>query len=309
MSTAKNAESSHDTTASLLAATVKAGGDTSNFTVSLSLDNATPFTNDVEFENSNHSTPHMVGCVTFNDSLPLVSPESTSTMSDSHHREGSITNEFLARVDRELTAMAADEFTPFVRLSVLRDYWTRHKIKDILSATCAELPATISQPLTDDVSQRYLKVFSILVCISKASSIVQFVDEELSDSCLPLRRNRFMANSPESEHKVRSDHQLVIPCTPFKGWTAAAVQSFMSCQWLFTAPFFSLAGTQPRHYNFDDQCVLPFVNVDDHPHSGGFSKVHQVRIHPSHFGLSLSRPSEFRVSCNTHTSPHVIGSD
>lgn len=148
----------------------------------------------------------------------------------------------------------------------------------------------------------FKKIFAILVLCEKPNAIPKFLEEDISDSDLPLLKTTPSGtSSPNIYHLARRGQQDTLKC--FHGWSHTAVWRFEEWQWSTIAPFFHRGGKKyVPHLELQDQVALPFEQDSRFPDKtrtyqrlefeGGFSNVFKVRIHPDHHDLS-----EPGVSC------------
>ena len=83
-----------------------------------------------------------------------------------------------------------------------------------------------------------------------------------------------------------------------ESWDQWLVGQFGQTQWYTQAPIFEF-GDGIKHYELDDNCVLPWI--EDHERrdraaEGGFSSVWRVVIHPAHQRLLGAPNSEVYIS-------------
>lgn len=146
----------------------------------------------------------------------------------------------------------------------------------------------------------YRKIFTLLVVINKLADIKLFIDDDVSDECLPLLRvsrpdseNTFqLGDSPTSTRPVR---QIGL----FADWDAIDVWTFEEWQWTTISPVLKRGSRRNiKHLRLRPEISLPFT--EDCRYSsgsdvieGGFSTVFKVHIHPAnhHFrGPEVSCP-------------------
>lgn len=139
------------------------------------------------------------------------------------------------------------------------------------------------------------RIFAILCLIEKLSHILEFVDEGLYDSDLPLvKQHHDDPNSRDFEFRKRSAKDKPLTC--FSMWTDLSLDLFHEYQWYTQSPYFSRADIAGRaqervlHYPLEDGVVLPFIEDkernkgpgDPEDLTTGFSTVSKVVIHPAH---------------------------
>jgi hypothetical protein len=174
----------------------------------------------------------------------------------------------------------------FVPISKIAQLVTPQSIHDELAIQSSPVPGHIISEYAPLIHKHSSKLFAILVIILKSSSILEFVDENITDDDLPLVR--FYIADPQ---QIRSDRNSFALCgekrkghpiAAMKNWSQRDVKSFSRDQWSFLAPVFS----NGKHYKFDDNTILPFVEDQEGQRgkvrSGGYSQVWGIRIHRDH---------------------------
>lgn len=134
-----------------------------------------------------------------------------------------------------------------------------------------------------------LRLFALLVLLDKASSIIDFVEEGLSDQALPFAKTRVAnAATKASKFELRSKRSKDQQLHSFQGWTEGDVDAFEKLQWHVLSPNFSDISKQ-RESDFldlEDQTVLPYIeswqNKKLDHYKGGNSEVWKVKIHDAH---------------------------
>lgn len=137
------------------------------------------------------------------------------------------------------------------------------------------------------------KLFATLVCINKAACISDFIHENIYDCHLPF----YFTNSHQQDayvyRKAKNGDEARVQCFETMSWSILDCENFQKYQWGFLAPYLEIISNgkrkRPRHYDFDDGQVLPFVedsrkqsSEEPSMFSGGYSDVWRVRIHPAH---------------------------
>ena len=133
------------------------------------------------------------------------------------------------------------------------------------------------------------RVFAILVTIGKGPAILDFVEEHITDSDLPL----CMPKEAGWQFLTPEGLQTRSGCTiqAVTSWDPRDVEDFSRTQWWFLDPIFD---ERAKHYELADDLVLPFI--EDHEgdpaqmKSGGYSSVWGVRIHHAH--QTIYRPTD-----------------
>ncbi|KAF2849504.1 hypothetical protein T440DRAFT_398982, partial [Plenodomus tracheiphilus IPT5] len=142
----------------------------------------------------------------------------------------------------------------------------------------------------------FRKIFALLVLLETASSIVNFLEEDVSDQDLPLKlveqrgKPVFLRKGDRTEAALR--------CFSHEVWSPVKLETFQEYQWLLLAPFFSpVENGIVKHYVLQTQHILPFVAsdaTDDNTADklGGYGKVLMVHIHPDHHNFQDSKHSK-----------------
>jgi hypothetical protein len=129
----------------------------------------------------------------------------------------------------------------------------------------------------EDIARRvcdgYRKIFAILVLLGKGKMVLDFVNNNINDECLPFtldkkaltkqeKRVPFLDNLPFRDEKIFDD-----------------------CQWYMLAPYFAKRknGTVPLHI-LHDRTIFPWTRYGEEIKSG-FSRVRRVEIHQNHHNL------------------------
>ncbi|KAK5653180.1 hypothetical protein OQA88_9078 [Cercophora sp. LCS_1] len=107
------------------------------------------------------------------------------------------------------------------------------------------------------------KILATLVLIGEAPAIVEFVDEGLTDSCLPF------ASLPVKEHGSKRRFKLCrdgesTPIRLFGAWKRREIEAFEKTQWQTLAPFFG----RGEHYELSWKRPFPFQIIEQKPAPG-----------------------------------------
>ncbi|KAK3320496.1 kinase-like domain-containing protein [Cercophora scortea] len=167
----------------------------------------------------------------------------------------------------------------YVPISELSKWWTRCSVEQILWDSLAT--STSGAPGTD-----FRRVFAILFQIGRPLLIVNFVNDNLDDVSLPISP----LIMPGGKWQVQSATSPGVPRVPFHRWPEKYISSFVEKQW-FLAPLRfreTPSGELAPFFDLPDDTILPFTAVD-HFHTGGFSTVFRVQVHPDHHNLSWCR--------------------
>lgn len=134
----------------------------------------------------------------------------------------------------------------------------------------------------------FRKIFTLLVVINKLADIKLFIDDGVSDECLPLSR----VSRPDSENTFQLSHNRTStrPIGPggcFSNWDAIDIWTFEEWQWTTISPILKRGSRRNiKHLIFRDEISLPFTEDSRYSSGseviqGGFSTVFKVHIHPA----------------------------
>lgn len=196
---------------------------------------------------------------------------------------------------------AKDQLSKILTEARVRNELTRHFEDSLSEETIAEYAKTICQGTAsqgeisghDRITKRktFIKVLAILIIIEKTKSIIKLLEEDVSDSDLPLikvsrpnDKKLFDLRVSRQPYKVLRSFQ--------KRWNQLNIRNFDEWQWT-TLPveFVPTEHGEVHHYQLEEQRILPFIkdSREQKPHfsqrtelEGGFASVFQVAIHPQH---------------------------
>ncbi|KAF2825062.1 hypothetical protein CC86DRAFT_353840 [Ophiobolus disseminans] len=130
----------------------------------------------------------------------------------------------------------------------------------------------------------FRKIFAILVLCEAISSILLFLEDEVSDQDLPL-----VEISGVHGLCRRSDKRhIALNCFKQLIWSPIKLMNFQDYQWKMLAPYFSQdEDGVARHYILQADHILPFADIksDDYGTSektGGFGRILMRDIHSDH---------------------------
>ncbi|KIL87932.1 hypothetical protein FAVG1_08814 [Fusarium avenaceum] len=165
-----------------------------------------------------------------------------------------------------------DEKVPYIAPAMLKSYWTKRRVDDILNAQ----KPPISQS-ADIIISQYLRIFSILVYIGEPRKISWFCSNirYMNDIALPLDKNSFPIRCP---------------------WASA----FLETQWMFSPLIFMPDLLYKR--TVPCKTILPVTYERPLTEKcGGHSEVWKVQLHPECCSVSLeNEPVVFKVYEGTH---------
>ncbi|KAF1850768.1 uncharacterized protein K460DRAFT_274684, partial [Cucurbitaria berberidis CBS 394.84] len=160
---------------------------------------------------------------------------------------------------------------------------SHEQIRSYAKVICTELETNEIQRGKAKIKS-FRKIFALLVLVEAASSIVRFLDEDVSDQDLPLT----LVRRQGTDELYRKGNRNKKPLRCFK-LSPVKLENFQEYQWWMLAPYFSPGedGVM-KHYILQDDHILPFVDPDDADEggvvikTGGYGRVLMVRIHPDH---------------------------
>lgn len=158
----------------------------------------------------------------------------------------------------------------------------RHCFEYLDSAEISRLTQVVcgSRPLK--------RIFVLLALVDKLSDIRYFIEQNVTDSDLPLQKvappgsNIFTLGFDHSS----GDHIEPIAC--LDRWNPATIRMLEEWQWSTLAPTFQRGETKDiKHISLPDDMPLPFMadsqyDTGSAPVHGGYSTVFKVVIHPAH---------------------------
>lgn len=149
-------------------------------------------------------------------------------------------------------------------------------------------------------TRSFKKVFSLLVIVDKLSDIRYFIEQDVFDDALPLKRiappgcNLFTLGVASGFDKKDK------PIACLDQWNPATIRMLEEWQWSTLAPTFQQGEPKDiKHISLSDDVPLPFVDdgrsdKESKPIQGGYSTVFKVTIHPAHHSFhsqEVSSPS------------------
>lgn len=134
------------------------------------------------------------------------------------------------------------------------------------------------------IHQSFYKIFAILVWIRSPSEIFRFIDDNVTDSDLPLK----VSTNEEGRKVLQKRDPSKSACGFTTKWSSRKVQDFSRAQWIMIAPVFTCHDGTPSHSVLEEYQALPFMKISDRQYSadmraGGFGSVRAVKIHPEHY--------------------------
>lgn len=209
---------------------------------------------------------------------------------------------------------AKDQLSKILTEDRVRRELTTHFEDSLTERTIAKYAKTICQEnMTQDESlgqekeantRSYIKILAILIIIQKTNSIVKLLEEDVSDSDLPLIKVPRPNDVKLFDLRVRRRPNMVLKCFQ-KKWNQLNIRNFEEWQWTTIPLVFSqsIEHREVEHHLLEDRRILPFIK-DGRKHKphfsdrteleGGFASVFKVTIHPQHhnFHIAQGKPED-----------------
>jgi hypothetical protein len=134
-----------------------------------------------------------------------------------------------------------------------------------------------SRILGKETGQIYRRILGALVLVGKVSYIKTFLDEEISDNDLPIKRDHGDIKSFRTRNGARNT-------TLFRKWERNDIELFYIYQRMFFVPYFNIQEDELCAYEFDAEIRLPWQTCKPQT-SGGNGLVYRIQIHPKHFNF------------------------
>lgn len=137
----------------------------------------------------------------------------------------------------------------------------------------------------------FRKIFTLLVLTYNLSDIQLFIDDNVTDEDLPLRKVPHEGSNTFQLARRGDVDRPAQPLRCFDEWCALAIRIFEEWQWTMLAPFLDLGKQKnARHFIFPDQILLPFTEdsryaADAKAIQGGFGTIFKVNIHSEHYNF------------------------
>jgi hypothetical protein len=168
---------------------------------------------------------------------------------------------------------------------IARGNMTEEMLKIYAAKICGTYTDTAGQP-----SRKSSRgIFAILVLMGMVKNAPEFVDAQLQDTDMPLKRHT----------NERGQNALCNYFEPSQVWSVGTDWQHREFEYFtdlyqikMVSPFFEIKADKVRLYdNLHENVVLPFIESKQAQSQVGFhGHVWQVKIHPSHF-------QDHRVSC------------
>jgi hypothetical protein len=146
----------------------------------------------------------------------------------------------------------------------------------------------LKAPIVTEAYGSYKRVMTILFLMKRPSKIRLFVKSGLRDDHLPFKKTQLPGVANRSVALTSRN----VPRAPSMEFAKPEdADEFLDRQWLVLAPMFSQSDGIIRHYDFEQETILPFLPETTIAKKGGSSKVIKAKIHPDHHNLSQAKVS------------------
>jgi hypothetical protein len=185
----------------------------------------------------------------------------------------------------------APENVEFLAQAIVPMFDQEQKPKAVIQSEILAIDSSEHQPY----KKRYLKVFAILLLLSRGGDIGTFVSEGTCDQDLPLHLTIELGDFKLSRS---GKDQAEIHCFDICGWLPHELEFFYATQWRLTVPYFQGPRSDGTvvHYSLHSEAILPWCKIaDDDQRSGlsdsvdmdgGFATVKRINIDPSSHGFA-----------------------
>ncbi|KAI1260941.1 kinase-like domain-containing protein [Xylariaceae sp. FL1019] len=144
--------------------------------------------------------------------------------------------------------------------------------------------------LCDEVHENQIIVLALLVLFRKGGTIIQFLENGVSDAKLPLM---YTDDACASDLHLHGQAHVRLECFGDSEWTIQMKKDICQMQWHLDVPCLGMGpDLVAKHFDFPVEKVLPWIKeaTDTRNHtdktairqSGGYSQVQRVYIHPDY---------------------------
>jgi hypothetical protein len=181
----------------------------------------------------------------------------------------------------------------------LTRYFEKTHNEDQVRAYARNICEEVPQPKEEDDDRppkikSFKKIFAILVLIEQTPCISKFLEEDVNDLDLPLRKLEKGGNGTRFDLRMKRKPEKRLEC--FRNWTQFPITAFEEWQWTTVSPFFH-KGTcrEVPHFPLPDSINLPFTTDSRRDNTidirteieGGYGRVFKVHIHPDHHNFDV----------------------
>lgn len=136
----------------------------------------------------------------------------------------------------------------------------------------------------------YQLIFSILTYMGRSRKIWSFVNEGISDQCLPLFKQ--VVRGEKIELRRHDAPKIGLKCLK----KPKDVVAFAELQWHFFVPLFGkVRDNRIVHCKARERQILPFIDWRDKGRCGAFGSVYQAKVHEDHHGFNAVSVGVIRV--------------
>ncbi|KAI1081901.1 kinase-like domain-containing protein [Whalleya microplaca] len=148
------------------------------------------------------------------------------------------------------------------------------------------------------------KIFATLVFMDQIDLIADFVEENIRDTDLPLKKHNARHSTFLVSRSVTGDPSPTYRLQTAQSWEPAHISLFERQQWVMLAPFFARAedlGEKVHFYSLDTNDILPFMKPGTDDLDGGrgaflyagfFGTLRRVKIHPAHHNFLVDEENQ-----------------
>lgn len=142
-----------------------------------------------------------------------------------------------------------------------------------------------------------LRIFGILVIMSKVGDISHFINHGIDDDKLPLANLQGFFEGTSDDEEGEGEYGELIDLLD---WAPSTVYQFNELQWQFSTPCFSLhRATGAIDYTFSRDTILPWIKVESKTDQGGFGTVQKVTIDPGSHEFRTMQASDYHSSISS----------
>ncbi|PVH74786.1 kinase-like protein [Cadophora sp. DSE1049] len=180
--------------------------------------------------------------------------------------------------------------TYFIPNNRVEDLVKIERVRPALDGLHPSLPSEKLDALADVICSEAKKLFAIFLMSEKLQTLLELLDERITDLDLPFSRILLDKSKPSSSlYKLgRRSHDKT-------KWGKVDIQNLCSLQWSLLAPVFRSTVGKINHYDLQYNIILPYIEDEEGQREkikvGGFSQVWGVKIHRAHQKL-LPCPSD-----------------
>lgn len=160
---------------------------------------------------------------------------------------------------------------------------------------------------TGSPGSSFRKIFSVLVLGGIVPRIVEFIENNIDDSSLPMLRESVSVGQKAVAETVVVGTGLLsvknnnnyVTLGFMHDWDPGSIDALFKEQWSFLAPFFESVSGEVNHYNLTAYHILPVISdlglVEETPlgselgdsiqEFSSLTKVTRIKLHPRHYSF------------------------